>query len=130
MKRGQLEDSFWSLFGVFDSGAGETFDDYFFNAVDDVLFSPFCFICSSYLRFCGGTLSKYVKMAQIVFVTQKMYMGMGCASVAIKGEELWLSLARNMGVPRAVAALLTSKMVELATTVMLKALQRPNLQSR
>ena len=59
-----------------------------------------------------------------------MYMGAGYASEATRGPELSQSLARKLGAPNAVAARLTSKMVELATIVMLKAMQRPNLQSR
>ena len=43
---------------------------------------------------------------------------------------LWLSLARNIGVAKAVAALCTSKIVEFATTIMLNPLLRPNLHSK
>ena len=61
---------------------------------------------------------------------QKRYIGIGYATVATRGDVLWLSLARNIGVARAVAALLTSKIVEFATTIILNPLHRPNLHSR
>ena len=53
----------------------------------------------------SATLRKDENMPQMMLVTQKMYIGIGCANVATRGEELWLSLAKNIGVANAVAAL-------------------------
>ena len=86
-----------------------------------------CLLVASYF---AGTFSRAEKIPQVVVAAQKMYMGAGCASYAMRGPILWPSLARNWGAPNAVAALLTSKIVEFATTVKLNAQHTPNLQRR
>ena len=59
-----------------------------------------------------------------------MCIGHGYSSAEIRGEIPIAALAMNIGMDKALAALVTSKTLELPTTMRQKALVAPNLVSK
>ena len=70
------------------------------------------------------------EIAATVVVAQKIYIGHGCSIAEIRGDIPIAALAMHIGIERALAALLTSKTLELPITIILKALVVPNLVNK
>merc|ERR1719192_1919492 len=75
----------------------------------------------------GGACKNCEKTVAVKVVAQKINVGHGWPRVEISGDREEAALAANIGTESAVAAFLTSKIVELPMTTILKAIVEPNL---